>query len=102
MTLFLRNEWNQDVVDIEIHVSRGRCDLRSVVVISSYSDLLLQHLDRSEEVIEDFSRVSTLGNWFWNIYMEVTPNPSQHDCVEKVKELLMTLANKYNLTYIED
>lgn len=102
MTLFLRNDKNQSVVDIEINFSKDKQDLHSVVVIEHYSKLLLDNLDRSEEVIKDFAEIDELRGWFWEVYMEMTNEPSQKDCVEKVKGFLMTLADKYKLSYVVD
>ena len=102
MTLFLRNNKNQSIVDIEINFGKEGKDLSSVVVVEYYSQLLLDNLDRSKELIEDFSEIDELRGWFWEYYMEMTPNPSQKDCVEKVGDMLASLAKKYNLNYITD
>jgi hypothetical protein len=102
MTLFLRNSKNQTVVDIEINFTKNGQDLHSVVVIETYSKLLLENLNRSEEVIKDFTEISQLRGWFWEVYMEMTAEPSQKDCVEKVKAILIALADKYKLDYIVD
>lgn len=102
MTLFLRNDKNQSIVDIEINFTKDNQDLRSVVVIEYYSKLLLENLNRSEEVIKDFSEIDELRGWFWEVYMEMTTIPSQRDCVEKVSNKLVMLADKYNLNYVVD
>ncbi len=109
MTLFLRNDKNQSVVDIEINFSDEKPhsvvekqDLHSVVVIEHYSKLLLENLNRSEEVIKDFTEISELRSWFWEVYMEMTDKPSKQDCIEKVKGFLIILADKYKLAYVVD
>ncbi len=101
MTLFLRNDKNQTLVDIEINFGDTNYDLHSSVIIEPYSELLLENLNRSEEVIRDFSEMDELRGWFWEVYMEDS-NPSEQGCIEKVKGFMMVLADKYNLHYIVD
>ncbi len=102
MTLFLRNDENQSVVDIEINFKISSQDLHSSVSIEHYSKVLLDNLNRSDEVIRDFTEIDELRSWFWEDYMEFADKPSQKECVEHVEKKLILLANKYNLFYVTD
>ena len=97
MTLFLRNG-RQTIVDIEL----SKQDLHCAIDIRNYSEFLLNNLDHKDEIVESFAEISELRGWFWEVYMEMTNNPSQQDCKEKVKGFLIALADKYSLNYSED
>lgn len=102
MTLFLRNDRNETIVDIELNEGENGLDLRSVVIIETYSELLLKNLNISDEVISDFSELSELRGWFWEVFMEMSDKPTFIDARKQVKTILTTIAKKYNLAYIED
>lgn len=74
----------------------------SVVNIEYYSRLLLENIHRVEEVIYDFKEIDELRTWFWEVYMEIEPEPNLQNCVNQIRELLIIIADKYNLNYVED
>jgi len=76
--------------------------LYSVVNIEYYSRLLLENIHRVEEVIYDFKEIDELRTWFWEVYMEIEPEPNLQNCVNQIRELLIIIADKYNLNYVED
>lgn len=102
MTLFLRNQENRSIVDIEINFADRTNDLHSAVNIEFYSRLLRENIHRAEEVISDFKEIDELRAWFWEVYMEIEPEPNLKNCVNQIRELLIKIADKYNLNYVED
>jgi len=64
--------------------------------------LLLENIHRVEEVIYDFKEIDELRTWFWEVYMEIEPEPNLQNCVNQIRELLIIIADKYNLNYVED
>lgn len=102
MTIFLRNNKNQTIVDIEFNDSKKGMDLHAAVEIDTYSKLLLDNLNRKEEVIEDFNNISQLRGWFWEIYMELTDEPTFNDAIAQIKNKLIPIAEKYKLNYVTD
>lgn len=102
MTIYLRDKENRTVVDIELNFTANKQDLHSCVVIENYSMLLLDNLDRSGEVINDFSELSELRGWFWEVYMEMSDSPNFKDAKEQVEAKLSIVAKKYNLHIVTD
>jgi hypothetical protein len=104
MTLFLRNKDNQTIVDIEIYANNNdHPELKSVVVIESYSKLLLSlHRNQQYDCVDDFQEISELRGWLWERYMVQRPNSSYMDVVKKLRPYLKDIAGKYNLMYVED
>ena len=58
MTLFIRNKKNKSIVDIDLWIKnegkRDYVELRSSVIIDTYSELLLNNLDRKDEIVKDY------------------------------------------------
>ncbi len=108
MILYLRNKNNRTIVDIEIFVKRDEkhefVELRSVVVIDTYSKFLLENLDKSDEVIDVFSRISELRGFMWEDYfMDRDNTPDElKNVVRMVGDLLKDVASKYDLYYVTD
>lgn len=104
MTIYLRNNLNQTLVDIEIAKDRGLIDLRSIVIINTYTDFLLQHLDKAESIKADFSEISELRRWLHEIYYSSGENSGEDfkDVIKEVTSFLNTIANKYYLHVITD
>lgn len=98
MTIFLRNSKKQSIVDIEVSEN----DISSAVSIEFYSQLLLENLHRREEVINDFTQIDELRQWFWEVYTENTDAPSLNDLLRQLEMILLPIADKYNLYYITD
>jgi len=97
MTLFLRNSKNETIVDIEVSDK----DLSSVVVIETYSKLLLSQKNK-EQVIKDFSEIDELKGWYFEVFLETNPNPTKENLIKILKIMLTEVAEKYNLSYVED
>lgn len=93
MTIFLRNQKNETLVDIELNNGTEGMDLRSVVIIETYSKL---------QVVHDFSEISELRGWFWEVYMEMTSNISLESAFTEVNKILLPIAKRHNLNLITD
>lgn len=108
MILFLRNKNNRSIVDLEIFVkkenSREFIELRSVVLIETYSQFLLENLDKKEEIIEIFTDISELRGWLWeSFFMGEENDPNKYNEVVKIlRNKFVDIAKKYNLIYVED
>jgi len=108
MILYLRNKNNRTIVDVEIYVKRDEkhefVELRSVVVIDTYSKFLLENLDKSDEVIDVFSRISELRGFMWEDYfMDRDNTPDElKNVVKMVGDFLKDVAKKYDLYYVTD
>jgi len=108
MILFLRNEKNRTIVDIECFVKtedgKSFVELHASVMIDTYSKFLLDNLDRKDEIIEDFQTMSELRGWLWEKYFCGGDNdPKEYPNVIKgLQALLQGHAEKYNLYYVED
>jgi len=108
MILFLRDEKNNSIVDIECYVANEEgnrfVELHSTVDIQYYSVFLLMNLDRKIEIISDFSEIDELRGWLWERYFMGGKNdPEKYDdVIAKVREMLRKVATKYDLSYVED
>ena len=111
MVLFLRDERNNSIVDLECYVKTGENDpkykyveLSVTVDIQWYSLLLLQNLDRKIEIISDFSEIQELRGWLWeNYFMGGNNDPEKYgDVIAELRKMLLVVAKKYDLGYVED
>ena len=112
MTLFLRNDKNETLVDINLFQSKGDyIELRSVVCINTYSTLLInilnQYIDSPDKVLEfirDFNNLQELRGWLWETYFMVRQNTNKEfpAVLKAVKDILSEVCKKYNLYLVID
>jgi hypothetical protein len=108
MILFLRNEKNESLVDIECFVKtedeRRFVELHASVIIKPYSEFLLENVDKAEDIISDFDTISELRGWLWESYFMGGDNdPEEYDnVIELLRKGLQGIAKKYDLGYVED
>ena len=110
MILYLRDEKNRTILDVEVFVktedSKSFVELHSVVDIANYSYLLLKTDVKAKqlEIIADFDELSELRGWLWEHYfMGRQNNKDEYDSVVKeLKRLLKLTAEKYQLSIVED
>jgi len=108
MILFLRNDKNESIVDIECFVKKedGRefVELHASVIIEPYSKFLLENLDKKDDIISDFSKVSELRGWLWESYFMGGDNdPKEYNNIIKLlREELQKMSEYYKLSYVED
>jgi hypothetical protein len=108
MILFLRNDKNESIVDIECFVKKedGRefVELHASVIIEPYSKFLLENLDKKDDIISDFSKVSELRGWLWESYFMGGDNdPKEYDnIIEILRKELQKMSEYYKLSYVED
>lgn len=109
MILFLRSKNNRTIVDIECFVKKEEegkefIELHSSIIINEYSMFLLDHLDKATEIIRDFDALSELRGWLWERYFMGGDNdPKEYNNVIKaLQEILKSVAEKYDLYYVED
>lgn len=112
MTLFLRNDKNETVVDIELNQTKeDYIELRSVVCIEPYSKLLIdcyiQHIGQPEKILEfiqTFTELQELRGWLWETYFMGSENTNKefHAVLKAVKDILSEVCKKYNLYLVID
>ena len=77
MTLFLRNEKNETILDLEVWVktedSYSFVELSSSIDINNYSLMLIKNTDKEKqiEMISDFDELSELRGWLWEVFFMV-------------------------------
>ncbi len=108
MILFIRNNKNRTILDCEVYIksedSNRFIELHSLVVVSTYSEFLIENIELKEEIINDFSELSELRGWLWESYFMGKENdPNKYNDVLKIlRERIEGVATKYNLYYTED
>jgi len=104
MVLFIRNKDNDTILDLEVYASKGYVELKSVIDVENYSIFLLENLNKSKEIIEDFQELSELRGWLWEVYFMAERNTSDkyNDVLEILRVRIKEIAKKYDLYYVED
>jgi tRNA C32,U32 (ribose-2'-O)-methylase TrmJ len=105
MTLFLRNEKNETILDLEVWVktedSYSFVELSSSVDIKNYSLMLIKNTDKEKqiEMISDFDELSELRGWLWEVFFMVKKNePKEYDSVvQELKVILKKVADNISL-----
>lgn len=108
MVLYLRNKKGENVLDLEVWVKTedgySFVELSSTIDIPSYSELLIDNLDRKNKVIHDFDNLNELRGWLWERYFITGKNDGSQidDVIDKLRVILVKVAKDYNLYLIED
>jgi hypothetical protein len=107
MILFLRNNKNESIVDLEVWVKNEDnnqfIEIHSAVIIETYSKFLVKNLDRKTEIIRDFSAIDELRGWLWEKYFNGSNDIEKYGDVLKIlRQTLKSVAEKYDLIYVED
>ena len=98
MTIYLRNEENLTLVDIEISKvlgdskdprNKGYVELHSLVVIDTYTDLLLKNLEVAEVLKSIFQDIQELRGWLWESFLSNKNEASEYgNVVREVRKIL--------------
>lgn len=110
MILFLRNEQNQTILDLDVWIkteeSNSFVEISSSIDISNYSKMLIKNTDKiiQNQMIKDFYELSELRGWLWEIFFMGRKNdPNEFNLVVKeLKTILKTVAERYDLFLVED
>ena len=109
MILYLRDQNNDTILDVECYVtseegSSKYVELHSTVCVAPYSKFLLANPDKQDEIIRLFDELSELRGWLWESYFKGGVNdPEKYDEIIKLlRGLLKGVARDYNLSYVED
>lgn len=114
MVLFLRDNRNESLLDLEIVKARNNenklysyVELHSNVCVEPYSRFLLDNLDKSERIIEVFEELSDLRSWLWEYYFPSVVNEENtakyyDDVLKRLRELIKGVAKEFDLAYVED
>lgn len=106
MTLFLRDGFNNTLLDMEVFRKDNYVDISSSVDINNYSGfLLMADEDKREEIIEYFDFLSEIRGWLWESYfMCVRENTiKEYDNVlDEVRKILDEIGERLGLHRVED
>ena len=103
MTLFLRNQDNDTILDVEIYKTKGHVELHSSIIIDKYSKFLLINQDKAMGIIRDFTMLSELRGCLWERYLGTNNTEDRYEeALERVQNIMKDISNKYKLTYLED
>jgi len=108
MILFLRDENNNTIVDLDCWIDSDDdykfIELSVTVDIENYSVLLMANLFRKHEVVRDFSYIQELREWLWEDYFNgQKSDPDKYDDVlARLKTMLKTRGERYDLTVVDD
>ena len=108
MTIYLRNEKNQTLLDVDVFVKKegnsSYVELKSSIDIRNYSILLIKNLDKKISLINDFEFLSELRGWLWENYFSSTKNTEKEytNVVKELKNIISEIGTKYNLHIVED
>jgi len=107
MILFLRDAYNNTIVDVEIwNSSEFGVDMSVYIDIPLYSQLLLNADDEIQpEVIGTFSYLQDLRGWFWEVFVPAykdEPDSLYTATIANVRKGLKEIAEQFNLYYVED
>lgn len=103
MTIYLRDENNNTLVDISVWESDNYLDLRSDVIIKHYSKFLLENHYRRHEIIKVFDDLSEMRGWLHEVYLSVeNKNATLEDVIERVKLILQGVCNNFKLNIVTD
>jgi membrane-bound acyltransferase YfiQ involved in biofilm formation len=109
MVYFIRNKDNRTIVDTEIFIKEDEVgnkfiEIKSSIIIETYSHFLLENINKQDEIIKDFSELKNLRGWLWEKYFMGGYNDSKkYDDVTNILNLrFKEIAKKYNLDFIID
>jgi hypothetical protein len=112
MVLFLRNQDNETIADIEVYDTKESGDknyyaeLSASIIIDKYTkkfiNLYVKDKMLAQEFAQDMNEVSNLRGWLWEDYKLHNKNCDYMEVVKELRPWLQELAEKYNLMYRED
>lgn len=125
MTLFLRDEHDRSIVDMEVWQTEREdgspsMDISTAIDIKPYSHFLLmaymdllgnqemntnQTYDELFDLIKDFEDLQEMRGWLHEVYMMSDKPVTDEDfykVLEILRERLKDIAQKYDLHYTED
>lgn len=105
MVLFIRDQRNKTIVDLEIISDRdGKVkDIHSIIATEPYSRFLLGNVDRAAEIVPDFEELSNLRGWFFESYSIRNKAAEYSDVLKLLRQVFHNVVSKYDgLYYTED
>jgi hypothetical protein len=104
MTIYLRTENNNTILDLEVwRAKEGNIDVRGGVPIREYSKLLLANQDKAQLAIDGFDDVDNIRRWYWEVYNESYPNHSMNELMQEIRVVFLEpLCKQFNLSIVID
>jgi len=114
MILFIRNENNDTIIDIEIYKAKEDnyeyVEVSSVVDILHYTDFLLDKIEKGldkDEIASSFYFFQEIRGWFYEVYLKngknIYSDELLDDVIKEIKNLMLSLCDEYSgLYYMED
>jgi len=106
MTLQIRNNKNVTLVDIELFEKEDFVELRSVVCVKPYSELLLITYEndgpKAMSMIRAFDELQELRGWLWEVYFMGEDNKAEKfpQVLEEVKKILQKVCDDFDGLYM--
>lgn len=104
MTIYLRNEQNNSLLDLEVwRTEEGHYEVKGGVPIREYSKLLLANQDKAQLVIDIFNDLDNIHGWYWERYNEHNRGHSMHDLLQEIRTVFLEpLCKQFNLSIVID
>lgn len=104
MIIYLRNEKNKTLLDVELFIKKDYVELHSSVILDEYSNKLIKlhdNLEDYQQFITDFNELSELRGWLCEVYQD-TEKENYNDIKKQLLEIISTIAVKWNLIVVTD
>lgn len=108
MTLFLRDNGNRDVAEVEIYekTEDGKkfTELSSVVSIGQFSALLLTKINDPilVQMIDNFDFLQEIRGWYYESFLTEHKDATFDESLEQIRKFMQQMAKAYGLGYTED
>lgn len=111
MTLYLRNDKNDSILEIELWVDiedplYEHIDISCSIYIKEYSLMLLntKDINKQLEMIYDFDELSEIRGWLHEVFFMVKKNTRDeyNSVLDELRNILKKVGDKYDLHLIED
>lgn len=105
MVMFIRNDKNETLVDLDVYIKLDEIEyveLSVLINIKNYSKFLLDNIDKQDMIIQTFEDLSELRGWLWEVYFMNRQNTGdEYDNVTKqIKEIFKTVCNTFPTLHI--
>lgn len=102
MTIYLRNEKNQSLLDLEVWKKGETTEVSAGVPIKAYSMLLLSRPSQTDYIIDAFDELDQLRGWYWERFVERNPNHTMKELLDAIYEILTPICKELDLHIVTD
>ena len=95
--IVLKDEYNEILTEIIFQTEKNKLiDIISIIDIKKYSLFLLRNFNRKNEIIEDFTYISNISDWFYN-YKEKNIFSTNEEIEEEIYKILRDISLKLKI-----